>query len=576
MFKLILTTLALSCYVHAASWFVTSAGADTNPGTDELPFATPQKALEFAQPGDTIFIPSIRTNTVHNAVTIRGGTSEGARIIIDGLGTGQLRQLGIRHPYITVQNFANIVGIPQLGESGFGRCGIYIDRNANFFRVLGNKFDPGRVVNVTPISMYGDQWSTGSTNAARFGIFAFNVTSNVCGEAAVNIQGRFNQYVSNWVGHCYSADFVRIFGHSNIVADCTFTNIIYQAGVGWHADFIQTFGETRLYSIGHIIERNRVSRIEQGQLIQSHMINSYNLGHFGGWIIRNNIFEYIDLQGSEGIPNQMYINNIFYRVNRVNGGHVFAIGNTAGRSDSTGIVIDNNVLLECGNPLSDQQGWYPSGMTNLLGNPLILSAKNNYIAKDGYLPVRTNCPGSTFRLCVEDGIINGGNPGFVNEAAGNFQLLPTSILINAGNANTNVTNDFVGLSRPQGANHDIGAYEFNSGSPPVETAPAAPSVLIASTLSSSQINLTWTDNANNESGFQIERAISANVNWVVIATVNANVVAYSSISLSPATRYYYRVRAFRTSTVSSYSNQANDVTDALSPDVVLKRTRIAN
>ena len=48
---------------------------------------------------------------------------------------------------------------------------------------------------------------------------------------------------------------------------------------------------------------------------------------------------------------------------------------------------------------------------------------------------------------------------------------------------------------------------LNSG--PAPTAPAAPTSVSATAVSSSQINLTWTDNASNESGFQIERSTDA-------------------------------------------------------------------
>jgi hypothetical protein len=39
--------------------------------------------------------------------------------------------------------------------------------------------------------------------------------------------------------------------------------------------------------------------------------------------------------------------------------------------------------------------------------------------------------------------------------------------------------------------------------------PAAPTNLVATAVSSSQINLTWTDNSNNETGFKIERCIGS-------------------------------------------------------------------
>ncbi|HWQ31255.1 MAG TPA: hypothetical protein VNQ79_00105, partial [Blastocatellia bacterium] len=54
------------------------------------------------------------------------------------------------------------------------------------------------------------------------------------------------------------------------------------------------------------------------------------------------------------------------------------------------------------------------------------------------------------------------------------------------------------------ATHGRGMWEvaLNSTPPP---APAAPTSLTATAASSSQINLAWTDNANNEDGFKIER-----------------------------------------------------------------------
>ena len=41
------------------------------------------------------------------------------------------------------------------------------------------------------------------------------------------------------------------------------------------------------------------------------------------------------------------------------------------------------------------------------------------------------------------------------------------------------------------------------------TVPTAPSGLTATAASSSQINLSWTDNSNNETGFKIDQATSS-------------------------------------------------------------------
>ncbi len=75
--------------------------------------------------------------------------------------------------------------------------------------------------------------------------------------------------------------------------------------------------------------------------------------------------------------------------------------------------------------------------------------------------------------------------------------------------------------------------------------PAAPTTLTARAFSRSQIDLTWTDNAGNETGFKIERCKGATcTNFAQIAAVSANMTAYSNTRLSRNTTYRYRVRAY--------------------------------
>jgi len=94
--------------------------------------------------------------------------------------------------------------------------------------------------------------------------------------------------------------------------------------------------------------------------------------------------------------------------------------------------------------------------------------------------------------------------------------------------------------------------------------PAAPTNLSATAVSSSQINLVWTDNSNNESGFKIDQSTD-NVNFAEVATVGENALAYSVTGLSAATTYYFRVRASNVAGDSAYSNTANATTLQLPP-----------
>ena len=98
--------------------------------------------------------------------------------------------------------------------------------------------------------------------------------------------------------------------------------------------------------------------------------------------------------------------------------------------------------------------------------------------------------------------------------------------------------------------------------------PDAPSDLQALAVSSSQIYLSWTDNANNETGFQIERRIEGVDTFTVIDSVEAGigVIIYEDTSLVESTTYYYRISAFNSSGTSPYSNEANAATFATIPD----------
>jgi hypothetical protein len=96
------------------------------------------------------------------------------------------------------------------------------------------------------------------------------------------------------------------------------------------------------------------------------------------------------------------------------------------------------------------------------------------------------------------------------------------------------------------------------------TPPAAPTNLTASAVSSSQINLNWIDNANNEDGFKVERCQASDcTNFTQIATVGPNVTTFANTGLEANTTYFYRVRAYNSVDDSSYSNTANDTTQAL-------------
>jgi fibronectin type 3 domain-containing protein len=70
----------------------------------------------------------------------------------------------------------------------------------------------------------------------------------------------------------------------------------------------------------------------------------------------------------------------------------------------------------------------------------------------------------------------------------------------------------------------------------------------------STIQLAWTDNASNELGFRIERALGAKGAFMLLAQVGANLTVYADASVNAGTSYRYRVQAYNAAGASAWSN----------------------
>jgi hypothetical protein len=92
-----------------------------------------------------------------------------------------------------------------------------------------------------------------------------------------------------------------------------------------------------------------------------------------------------------------------------------------------------------------------------------------------------------------------------------------------------------------------------------DTVDGDPSDLAASAVSDVAMSLTWTDNSTNEDGFQILRSTNG-TDYTVIDSAAADAEAYSAISLTSNTRYYFKVRGYNTSDLSELSSADDDYT----------------
>lgn len=126
----------------------------------------------------------------------------------------------------------------------------------------------------------------------------------------------------------------------------------------------------------------------------------------------------------------------------------------------------------------------------------------------------------------------------------------------------------------------FGACKDGAGPPPPVPPPpppaiAAPSGLTATAASATRIDLAWTDNSTNETGFKVERC--SGPGCTTFAQIGANTLAGVNVfadtfGLAAATSYSYRVSAFNATATSAVSATATTIT--LSPPVPVSFTMV--
>lgn len=158
----------------------------------------------------------------------------------------------------------------------------------------------------------------------------------------------------------------------------------------------------------------------------------------------------------------------------------------------------------------------------------------------------------------------GGNllPVYVIEAAdlkengGRFVLAKgTPVPINTYIANRNVVRDRAMPVFVVGGVVNEGAEE---------TAPAAPSNNQVTASTTTTMTVMWTDNSDNETGFEVYQSTD-NINYSLVTTTAANATSHQSTGLTDDTRYYFKVRAVNGAGNSAYSGTANGYTKLTAP-----------
>jgi len=168
----------------------------------------------------------------------------------------------------------------------------------------------------------------------------------------------------------------------------------------------------------------------------------------------------------------------------------------------------------------------------------------------------------------------------IGKTATDENFLEALSMLNSSSSQNDAANAFyqADLALHGGANQAVilnwftlRGYTIDTGAPP-----NAPTNLTATAVSSSQINLAWTQNSSDETGFKIERKTGAGGTYAQIATVGANVTSYSNTGLAQGTTYFYQVRAYNGSGNSAYTDEASATTQSAPVNLALNKPAAAS
>jgi hypothetical protein len=413
------------------TYYVSTNGNDSNPGTATAPFRTIQKCADIAQAGDTCLVAE--GNYAEKVVTKRGGTAtneqactpitgeypnyavndlkncDAKRITFKAQGSVTTTSFVIDHPFITLDGF-RFTG-PASKYYGY----IVIYKNGNYCQILNNTVADGDT-GVQGINLY-----TSSGQAASHCIIRNNKLSNLNYTFLVT-SGNRHLIENNVFEYQNSMDYIRLFGNDILFRRNIFQLGIAKPGSGNHPDFVQTFGLPGLRSYNHVFEENWIENMDSqfsqlnnadGTINQPGATNLlYDNIH--SITFRRNVIINLTLNGNIAMPNVKFENNTFYKLATQLGGISF--GGSLSRGDSSNAVLKNNIFLEGGSNPTAVDGI--SGFYSLSGASFSTEVVAIFVTKED---ISSSPIAKAITSDIQQGYLD--NNGY---ATYKFNLLPNS------------------------------------------------------------------------------------------------------------------------------------------------------
>lgn len=553
------TVLAIATVVWPASyaaaqsttWYVGGANcSDSGPGTQSQPFCTIGAGAKVAMAGDTVLVSAgtyqedvkpANSGTPGSqitfqaapgaAVTVTGGTngftiSSRSWITISGFAVTSTASAGI---YLNNSNNITVNGntVTYSGQpvQGANANGIYVS-STNNSTISGNTLDHN-----SDSGILLTQGSTGDTVEGNEA--SFNATGWVREAAGIKVISPGNMIIKNVV-HNNEDTGIQFYpgGNNNVAAD----NLSYD-----------NIGITTVQLSGC-----------------THPTTGNTSDCFTG----NHGIDDLDVTGNQITGNTTY-------------GNLSAGINLEGLPAGTnsGVTIENNVSVDNAINCPDGDGGitecpYTKGdlrvdSTSETGTVLDRDVlwQDSYAIVGDHLATWGNGEYDTMAaLQAASGQESNGkeaNPGFVNPAAGNFQLTECSAAIDMANsgATGEQPTDIIGNPRvidpsmPQGGTgsrnyDDDGAYEFQPG-------PAAP--VLAASAGATSVTLNWSGPPAGTPAITTYTIYRGNSSGgeSMLTTVSGPGTQYTDSAVTPGTSYYYQVTATNSAGTSAMSAETS-------------------
>jgi hypothetical protein len=425
------------------TYYVATIGSDFNPGTQALPWRTIQKAANTMVAGDTcVVLPGSYGERVQ---VTRSGNS-GTPITYRAEGTVVMKGFTLAANYITVAGF-DITDTDNMNTDGYGIAikGSYCTIENNYIHYCTR----GGI----------NMWVEPGDSAAISGCIIRNNRLYRNAMAGIEVYGRNHlvegneiwgtiQYHPKWTNppSWVDADGIRFFGTGHIIRGNYIHDISYRdpENVSPHIDCFQSWGPAYNITFEQNVCMNCENLPNQIQTMAGHgfMVEG-GTGPVHDLIIRNNVIRAFR-SNFIGCQNVKFLNNTFTSlIHSTLGGHSAIV-----LSNSPDATIQNNIFYD----VSDRELHINADAAS---RQTLLAGYNCVYRSDGQSAVGSPDPNDLWNR----------NPLFANPATDDFHLQAKSPCIDSGFALTGVTSDFDGVSRPQGAGYDIGAFEYRGKAP---------------------------------------------------------------------------------------------------------------